>query len=132
MAYDNNDPTQTSHHAALYPHLNNSINFYLEKGCPRSKIIAGLPTYGRSYTLADLMETGIGAPVTGPGNPGAYTQSAGFLGYNEICEMVKREGLKEVWDKESGSVYTWIGDQWVSYDNIDSVEQKVKEFLIQK
>lgn len=43
--------------------------------------------YGRSFTLANPSVNGIGAPTTGGGNPGPYTQQAGMLGYNEVCNL---------------------------------------------
>ncbi len=51
---------------------------------PKEKISMGLATYGRTYKLADNSSTGIGAPCSGPGEPGKYTQEAGFLAYYEV------------------------------------------------
>jgi GH18 family chitinase len=51
---------------------------------PKEKISMGLATYGRTYKLVDNSSTGIGAPSSGPGEPGKYTQEAGFLAYYEV------------------------------------------------
>ena len=51
---------------------------------PKEKISMGLATYGRTYTLANSSNTGIGAPSTGPGQPGKYTREPGFLSYYEV------------------------------------------------
>lgn len=125
MAYDAHYPSQTSYHAPLYPFVNNSLSFYEASGCPKSKIIMGIPAFGRSYTLAEPGKTGEGSPVAGPGSPGPYTQAAGFLGFNEICERQKAGGWIEVTSPTKGGAYTWKDDQWISYDNINTVMQKV-------
>ncbi len=44
----------------------------------------GLATYGRTYTLVNSSNTGIGAPSSGAGEPGKYTREAGFLSYYEV------------------------------------------------
>ena len=45
----------------------------------------GLATYGRSYTLKNTGNTGLGAPASGTGNMGTYTGEKGFLAYYEVC-----------------------------------------------
>lgn len=54
---------------------------------PARQLVMGLPAYGRSYTLRSNLNTGIGAPVVGPGKPGAYTVIPGFLAYYEVREL---------------------------------------------
>ena len=44
-------------------------------GCP-NKMVLGIGTYGKSYTLADSSQTDIGSTTTGDGNAGMYTQQA--------------------------------------------------------
>jgi chitinase len=51
---------------------------------PKEKISMGLATYGRTYTLVNSSNTGIGAPSSGAGEPGKYTREAGFLSYYEV------------------------------------------------
>ncbi len=51
---------------------------------PKEKISMGLATYGRTYTLANNSNTEIGAPSSGPGQPGKYTRESGFLSYYEV------------------------------------------------
>lgn len=56
---------------------------WLQKGAPANKLILGMPTYGRSFTLASS-DSGVGAPATGPGAPGPFTKEAGVLSYYEV------------------------------------------------
>ena len=76
-----------------------------------------MPLYGRSFTLANVENTGIGAPFSNLGKAGPYTQQAGSLGYNEICEMFMTErGQWMVYD-DAESPYAVKYDQWVSFDD---------------
>lgn len=61
-----------------------SISYFLSQGAPASKLVLGMPLYGRSYTLTDPLWRSVNAPITGGGNQGPYTLTAGFLGYNEV------------------------------------------------
>lgn len=45
----------------------------------------GVPAYARSYTLRSASNAAVGALVSGPGQPGLYTDLPGFLAYNEVC-----------------------------------------------
>lgn len=61
-----------------------SIDFWISKGLPKSKLVLGMPAYARSFALEDTDNYGIGAPVTGPGGAGTYTKELGFLSYYEV------------------------------------------------
>lgn len=46
---------------------NSTINFYVKAGAEREKLVLGIPTYGRSYTLFNEESNEVGAPADGPG-----------------------------------------------------------------
>lgn len=48
----------------------------------------GMPTFGRTFTLADLSKFDIGSPASGGGIAGPYTSEAGFLAYYEVTLLV--------------------------------------------
>lgn len=56
----------------------------MKLGAPAEKIMIGMPTFGRTFTLADLSKFDIGSPASGGGIAGPYTSEAGFLAYYEV------------------------------------------------
>lgn len=102
-----------------------SIRFWLRQGLPNSKLILGIPLFGRTFTLQYLNETEPGALIKGPGREGFYTQTPGLLAYYEICEVILNEGGFKRED-EVGSPYVVMGDQWIGYDDPESIRKKVK------
>jgi chitinase len=129
------DPV-ADHHSNLYPRphdngldlflsVDYAVKFWIKKGLPKSKIIVGIPFFGRSFTLQYSNETQEGAAIKGPGREGFYTQNPGYLAYFEICDMLLNEGWHKGVD-EAGAPYMVYGDQWVGYDDAESVERKVR------
>lgn len=82
-------------------------------GAPRCKLVAGFPFYGHTFTLKDPENHDIGAPTTGPGNAGKYTQTAGTISYYELCSDVISQNWTSVCSTEYGSYY-YLDDQWTS------------------
>lgn len=56
----------------------------MKQGAPKEKLMIGMPTYGRSFTLVDKDKFDIGAPASGGGVPGNFTNESGFLSYYEV------------------------------------------------
>ena len=93
------------------------MRHWLDQGCPHKKLVLGIPTYGRSFTLAsDAID--VGSPASGPGTQGPLTNEAGFLAYAEICRQVNRNTLTPVTDS-TGKMgpFAHGGGQWVGYDD---------------
>ncbi|KAF8787213.1 Chitotriosidase-1 like protein [Argiope bruennichi] len=130
---------KTGHNAPLYPMPNATedektltvdyaIKYWIKNGAPKEKIILGMGTYGRSYTLANAANNGLGAPATGPGTKGPFTAQDGMLGYNEIC---RDKGWTEVFVQHVDAPYAYKGNQWVGYDNAKSIGLKV-DYIIKE
>ncbi|CAK9808295.1 CHIT1 [Anthophora plagiata] len=105
--------------------VNSAVRYWLSQGAPADKLILGIPAYGRSFTLANAGNNGLGAPAKGPGNAGPYTREAGNLGYNEICSDIRQGGWTVVRDSQQRVPYAFKGNQWVGYDDAQSVREKV-------
>ncbi|KAK0161121.1 hypothetical protein PV327_009633 [Microctonus hyperodae] len=105
-----------------------SIKYWLSEGCPKEKILMGVPLYGRSFTLCDPNVNHIGAPACGPGNAGLYSREPGMLGYNEICELFKQQSWNKHYNEERHAPYAYNNLQWITYDNVRSIKKK-SEFI---
>lgn len=96
-------------------------------GAPKEKLIIGLATYGRSFTLTSPSTTnGMNAPSSGGGKAGEFTRESGFLAFYEVCEMLKSGVAKYIWDEEQKVPYAVMGDQWVGFDDERSLREKLK------
>ncbi|XP_050074571.1 chitinase-3-like protein 1 [Anopheles maculipalpis] len=97
------------------------VKYWLSRGAAASKLTLGIPLYGRTFKLSNPSVDGVGAPTSGVGTPGPYTQEAGSLGYNEICES---SWPRKLFDSVQIAAYASGNGQWVSYDSVDVVNQK--------
>ncbi|KAI9560101.1 hypothetical protein GHT06_014111 [Daphnia sinensis] len=123
------------HHAPLFKrpfdtgatqnlHSDGALSYWISKGAPASKIIFGIPFYGRNFRLANPSNTQPRAPIAGAGTVGPYTKEAGFVAFFEICKWLQEGGWQELQDP-AGSPYIVKGDQWIGYDTVQSVTMKM-------
>ena len=133
MSYDLHGSweSQADHHAPLYPstwdpdlNADTTVRTLMELGAPANKLVLGIPTYGRSWTVSGSDMT-MPVPATGAGLPGDITGEAGNLGYQEICLKIKDEGWTLVEDPRGPYAYGG-GNQWVGFDTISSVKVKAE------
>jgi chitinase len=138
----NESDLKTEHHSALYPSQGlNPIDAQLnvewvakyceEQGVPKNKIIIGMPLYGRTFTLKNASDDGIGAPIVGPGPAGECTQIPGLLSYTKICSLLTDSSATKVWMADAKVPYVSKDTLWVGYDDKESLETKVR-WLVEK
>uniref|UniRef100_A0A182UNF8 GH18 domain-containing protein n=1 Tax=Anopheles merus TaxID=30066 RepID=A0A182UNF8_ANOME len=101
-----------------------SVRDWIGGGAPKSKLIVGLAAYGRTFTLSSTSTEGTRRPTSGPGRKGPYTDEAGVLAYYEVKNMFEQR----MWDSDQDVPYAVSGDQWVSYDDPQSIRKKC-EFI---
>ncbi len=137
MAYDFHGKweKQTGHNAPLYAPSSDSewrkqlsVSFaaqmWTKLGTPKEKLVIGMPTYGRSFTLTDRSKYTVNSAAKDGGKAGEYTREAGFLAYYEICQMLQK-GASYIWDDEMKVPYLVQGDQWVGFDDERSIRNKM-------
>lgn len=98
---------------------------WVKNGIPKNLINIGIALYGHSYRLKDTNAKGEGALISGPGAAGRYTNTPGFLAYYEVCEMINNGGIV-TFIKGRGVPYLVLGNQWVAFENEESVTLKTK------
>jgi len=97
------------HNAPLYPRSDQhgetsflnvdwSVNYWIENGMNRNKIVLGLPAYGRSFRLFNSKSNQLGSKALRSGTAGPFTKESGFLSYYEICDKLKKQGWKYEWN----------------------------------
>ncbi|CAG0883935.1 unnamed protein product [Cyprideis torosa] len=119
--------------------VEDGLGLWEQYGCPRDKLVVGVPFYGRTYTLGNKDNNDLKAPIVkwvGGGEPGPFTQARGSLAYYEICdEMVNVGGWTARYDdiglvpfthKSNACTPDDTGDlTWVGYEDADSIAIKM-------
>ncbi|XP_062141510.1 mucin-2 isoform X4 [Drosophila sulfurigaster albostrigata] len=146
LTYDFHSSHEPSvnHHAPLYSleddseynydaelNIDYSIKYYLKAGADRDKLVLGIPTYGRSYTLINEESTELGAPSEGPGEQGDATREKGYLAYYEICQTLKDDPDWTVVQPNENVMgpYAYRRNQWVGYDD-EAIVRKKAEYVV--
>uniref|UniRef100_A0A0A1WK98 chitinase n=1 Tax=Zeugodacus cucurbitae TaxID=28588 RepID=A0A0A1WK98_ZEUCU len=148
LSYDFHSSHEPSanHHAPLYSleeeseynydaelNIDYSIKYYLKAGADRDKLVLGIPTYGRSYTLINEESTEIGAPSEGPGEQGDATREKGYLAYYEICQNLKEDPEWTVVQPNPNAMgpYAYRRNQWVGYDD-EAIVRKKAQYVVEQ
>lgn len=101
-----------------------AIDMYLKAGVPPKQLVAGLPLYGRVWTLTDPKQNTPGSPGTA-GIAGRCTGQKGYLSYFEIAEIRDaQKGGGVNWVPGNG-YYLTFDNQWVGYDDESSFVSKM-------
>jgi len=136
MAYDLHGSWEKTadHHSPLYarpwdansPEQLNAdftIKLLMKLGAPAKKLVLGIPTYGRGFSVQANSNMKPPLPANGGSTAGPITREAGYLGYQEICLNIKEKGWTLV-EEEEGSPYAFKGTQWVGFDTVKSAKVK--------
>ena len=123
------------HHANLFDHPadekrrsgNAAVIDFLMAGVPASKLVLGVPFYGRGWTIA---ETAVTAPTALPGlyQPGAAITGQNLRYARLASELVDRNGYVRYWDHQAQQPFLWNAQTrtFIAYDDPDSLRLKTR------
>jgi GH18 family chitinase len=136
MTYDfresEGDPL-AGHHANLYTHpaddkqlsADRAVRDYLAGGVPASKLVLGVPFYGRAWG-------GVAPEDGGLYQPGGQLKEELETQYGTLAtEMVDRNGWQRKWDRRSQAPYLWHPEKriFITYDDPESLRVKCRYIL---
>ncbi|KAG5885442.1 hypothetical protein JTB14_020777 [Gonioctena quinquepunctata] len=101
---------------------NYSANYWNHLGMERSKIIVGLPTYGHTFKLVNPKNNSTYAPAIGYGELGQL----GFVDYPQVCQFLSSNQISPVFDMETKSPYASKDNEWISFENKQSLIYKAE------
>ncbi|KAJ6643690.1 putative chitinase 2 [Pseudolycoriella hygida] len=109
-----------------------TIKHLIKLGASPSKIVMGIPFYGRTF-ITDL-EGNYGDASTDEAFQGPFTRENGFLGYNEICALLSNRTAKwtSSWDSETSQGIARHRDEVsgetrvVVYDTTRTIAKKMR------
>ncbi|MEZ4865933.1 MAG: glycosyl hydrolase family 18 protein [Caldilineaceae bacterium] len=113
-----------SHPASTYA-VDSSVQGYLETGVPAAKIIMGIPFYGRGWRGVATANQGLWQNAAG-GATGAW--EAGIEDY----KVLKTLDYPVYRDETAGAVWKFNGDTFWSYDDPQTIAQKLTYVNAQK
>ncbi|KAB2569030.1 Chitotriosidase-1 [Lasiodiplodia theobromae] len=105
--------------------IKEALNLFWRNDIDPAKVNLGLGFYGRSFQLADPSCNTPGCLFKGGGAPGECTGSSGTLSYREIMAIMDKEHVEPYHDTENAVKYLTWKDQWVSFDDIDTFQEKI-------
>lgn len=115
------NPTDTGD--SVYLNLDWVARYYISMNAPKDKLNIGIALYGRTFTLNDPNRHDIGSPASQPGEAGQFTGEKGFVAYYEVCDLI-HSGALVVDVPSQRNRYLVKGNQWVGYDDVQSVTEK--------
>ncbi|CAG5121320.1 unnamed protein product [Candidula unifasciata] len=109
--------------------VRSTMNYYLQHGASKEKLIVGLGVYARTWSLIpESTYTGVGAPAVAGGIAGMYTREPGVLAHYEVCNLLKN-GYTAQLDPQGKVMYAYKGNQWVTYEDRETIGFKLNYIL---
>ncbi|OBT71283.1 hypothetical protein VF21_09607 [Pseudogymnoascus sp. 05NY08] len=91
-----------------------------------ARVVLGLGFYGRSFTMKSPSCLSAGCPFKEGGKAGPCTNTKGILSATEIRQVVADGATVTLDSAAAVKIITWDDDQWVSYDDGDTMKTKIQ------
>ncbi|WP_234736508.1 glycoside hydrolase family 18 protein [Tellurirhabdus bombi] len=126
--YHGNDKT-TGHHSNLYQSAKGNqsrnssadgVEGHIRAGVPASKIVLGIPFYGRGWANVTDKDNGLYQPSTGEHS---------FISYDKLAaEYINKNGYTRYWDADAKAPYLWNPQKrsFISYADAESFTPKIE------
>lgn len=98
-----------------------TVDYFIKLGAEPKKLILGIPLYGKSFQFSGT-DHKIGAKATAAKDSGNY---------NQICQTIKQAGWEVHFDEKALVPYAVKGNEWISFDNLQSVQKKL-DYVLEK
>lgn len=132
LTYDYHGPwdSKVYYSAPLVKQLN-SLEYWVQKGAPKDKLLMSVPLFGRSWKLTHAEDNEIESRGSGAGEGGPYSQTPGLIGYNELCHMMKSSPNDFLIRRSTTepAVYAVHGQNWISYEDKRTLEEKAQQAI---
>lgn len=101
----------------------------IDEKVPNDKIVMGIPTYGRAYKLVFKNSQPTAFTLAIGSKPGERNEQ--HLNYREICDLLAKPSTIVEFDQKARVPYllTDNGYTWITYENTDSVRNKVQHIV---
>jgi chitinase len=133
MTYDfreSGDGGEAGHHANLYPNpadprqasADREVREFLAAGVPPSKLVLGVPFYGRAWSVSSAENRGLYQPAKA-------TPEKIETGYASLAaDRIGKGGFERVWDEKAQAPFLWNADKkiFVSYEDPESLRAKCR------
>ncbi|KAK3781648.1 hypothetical protein RRG08_029310 [Elysia crispata] len=116
------------HFGLTFPYkvfCNWTVHYWRDRGLPFRQMLVGITGVGRRLVLSNVNDTEVGSPVTGEIRTGDIYGIPGGLAYPEICMMLNSIKTRGYFDYEQRVPYLVKGDDWVGYEDKQSIGVKV-------
>ncbi|KAF5557753.1 glycosyl hydrolase family 18 [Fusarium napiforme] len=103
-----------------------ALDLFWRNNIPPGDIVLGIGLYGRSFKLENPSCWKPGCRFSDPGDKGRCTDTAGFLSYREIMDLIRDSKAKPVYDRDAKVNYMVYGqNNWISYDDERTFKDKI-------
>ena len=104
--------------------VNDTVHMYLEKRANKSKLILGIPLYGKCFALENANYNKTGSAALGPYKNEPCDKES-VISYSKMCKELESKAWKPMRPEPCRvGPYVTSNNLWIGYDDEKSVEEK--------